>query len=112
KVLFRYVSAFAGEEGEAEELVQEAFVILFSNRRNVTNPEGIYPFLFTTIKRLAISNFRKRIVRAKYKNYLALHWKEDCRQTENQLKASELNVLLSDAIDELPERQKEIYTLN
>lgn len=112
KSLYHYVLGFVRKADEAEELVQEAFVNLFVSRSNLRDAAGIYPFLFTVTKRLMISGFRKKMVRMKYEEYFTNHWREDCWQTENHLKARELEVLLDDAIDELPERQKEIYTLS
>lgn len=112
RVLYIYVLGYCKKADEAEELVQEAFVTLFLNRSKFKSADGIYPFLFTTIKRLMISSFRKKVVRMKYNEYLKQHWREDCGQTENQLKLTELSGVLETVIETLPERQKEIYTLN
>ena len=112
QLLYSYIIKFCKQSEEAEELVQETFVTLFLNRSKLESREGIYPYLFTTAKRLTISNFRKKVVRTKYNDYLRQHWKEDCMATQNHLEVSELSDLLEDAIGELPKKQQAIYTLN
>ncbi len=112
RILYSYVLGYCKNADEAEELVQEAFVTLFLQRSKFRSPDGIYPFLFTSVKRLMISSFRKKVVRMKYDEYLKQHWREECEQTENQLDSAELSGVLESVIEALPERQREVYTLN
>src|SRR5690606_33071918 len=60
----------------AEEIVQESFIQLFLNKERLDGPDGIYPYLYTVSKRLAISHFRRKVNMQRYEGYLAQQWKK------------------------------------
>lgn len=111
-LLYTYVYSTNRSEYLAEEVVQEAFINLFKNRKNLENRRGIYPYLFVSVKRLIIMRFRKEVIRSRYNNYLHLNWTEETESVEEVVHLKELNGFINTCIDELPRRQKEIYTLN
>ena len=111
-LIYKYILSYCKNAEEAEELVQEVFVLLFVNRLKINNATGIYPYLFVVAKRMTISNFKRKVVQSKYLNHLSYNWIEECSDTEKDLDASELSTVLQSIIAKLPSRQQEIYCLN
>lgn len=111
-VLYRYTYAVNKCNFEAEEIVQEAFIRLFKNKMHIHEYQQIYPYLFVIVKRLLITNYRKKVVHARYETYTALHWQEGTDTTQEQLDANELCTLLEEAIDSLSPKEKEVFNLN
>ena len=112
KTIYYYALRFLKREEEAEELVQEVFIMLFLNRTKIDDASAIYPYLYTIAKRLVISDFRKKIVESKYDAYLENVWSEEDKQTEESMDSKELSILWDKAIASLPSKQKEIYALS
>ncbi len=112
EILFYYAIKFLKQHEEAEELVQEAFVSLFLNRDQFKDPTGIYPYLFTVSKRMIISRFRRKVVENKYDIHLQHHWSEEMEGTTESINVRELNIVLQQAIDTLPTKQKVVYAMS
>jgi len=112
EVIFQKVYRFCRCNEEAEEIVQEAFIQLFINRNKLRDREGIFPYLYIASKRLAISYYRKKIVREQYGNVWKNEWQELDNQIETNLDTKYLKNILSEIIEELPPQQQVIYRLN
>lgn len=96
----------------AEGIVQESFVQLFLNREKLKDPEGIYPYLYTVSRRLAISHFRKKIHQEQYQEYCADIWTESTHESQKRIEDKNLMDVLQKAIDELPRQQGLVYRMN
>lgn len=112
KPIYNYAYKFSKNHEEAEELVQEVFVSLFLHRDKIESPDSLYAYLFIITKRITISIFRKKVVKSKFAEHLKYSWKEACRSTEHTLDMTELTSVWTNAIERLPEKQREVYTLN
>ena len=110
--LIRYVTGLTRVEEDAQEIVQEGFVLLYTNKYKLERAEDIYPYLFTIVKRLTISYFRRKVTASKYMEELKAHWHEQEESTSAQLAEREIWEALNHSIDELPLRQKQVYTMN
>ncbi|WP_293947301.1 MULTISPECIES: RNA polymerase sigma factor [unclassified Sphingobacterium] len=97
---------------EAEEIVQEVFVQLFLKRNEIPSAEAIFPFLYVVAKRLAISNFRKEVIRKQYRMDNGNIQMDTTSCAHIQLEQKECEQLLKKIIDTLPAQQKRIYQMN
>ncbi|WP_400261434.1 RNA polymerase sigma factor [Sphingobacterium sp. SG20118] len=111
-IIFRKASQFCSSIEEAEEITQEAFIQLFLKRNDILEIAAIYPFLHTVAKRLAITNFRRRLVNLRFEQELVHHWSESSENTQQELCIRELNNLWTAVIEELPPQQQLIYRMN
>lgn len=96
----------------AEEIVQESFVLLFLHKAKLEDMEGIYAYLYTVSKRLAISHFRKQVSREHYRTYCADIWEESTDDIHKRIEDKELRDRIQNAIDELPKQQRLVYQMN
>ncbi|WP_324756515.1 RNA polymerase sigma factor [Sphingobacterium thalpophilum] len=111
-ILYGRVRRLACSAAEAEEIVQEVFIQLFLKRSDIPAAEAIFPFLYIASKRMAISNFRKEVIRKEYRleSKGDLYDTSSCSQTK--LEQKEYEQLLDKVIDTLPAQQKLVYRMN
>lgn len=112
-IIIRYVTSHCGNLEDAEELTQEAFLLLYKHRRSIESADKLYPFLFIIAKRLTISFFRKKIRRQSiwdeaiidmYQNRVVL-------DVENYIDHKELEGVYLKIVGSLPEQQRKAYYL-
>ncbi len=111
-LIFQKVLRFCQCKEEAEEITQEAFIQLFIHRDKINDCEGFFPYLYITAKRLAISFYRKKIVRQEYQAELKKNWQEHDQPIEAALDSKYLKNILSGVLEELPPQQQMIYRMN
>ncbi|WP_293946880.1 MULTISPECIES: RNA polymerase sigma factor [unclassified Sphingobacterium] len=108
-IIYFKVRQLCKTDSDAEEVTQEVFIEFYLKRTQLSNPESIFPFLFTIAKRMAISNFRKSLVRSNYLQSLGQTWVESSFSLQEELDARELQVILESIIEQLPPQQQAIY---
>ena len=111
-VVIQKVYRLCSDIAVAEEIVQESFVHLFFYKEKLVDAEGIYPYLYTVSKRLAISHFRKKINQEQYQDYYAYIWEESTDEGQRRIEEKDLQHIIQNAIDELPKQQRLVYRMN
>jgi len=111
-VLLRYFGRRGVESHDAADLVQEVFTRL--SRRGaldgVTSPDG---YLFATAANIAMDHFRRRNIRANHLARSPMHETGDCVEFSPDRLAEgrqELELIV-DALNEMPERMRNIIIL-
>ncbi|MCZ6918768.1 MAG: sigma-70 family RNA polymerase sigma factor [Gemmatimonadetes bacterium] len=104
-----------GSHDDAMDLSQEAFARAFRARTSLDPDRPFYAWLYTILRRLCFNFLRDRKTRAR-KLEVAAVWLADEPQAfgEDPLRAaerSELRLRVAAAIEELPERQREVLVL-
>lgn len=110
--LLEKVCRLTSSTTEAEEIVQEVFIQLFLKRNEIPAAEAIFPFLYVVAKRLAISNFRKEVIRKQYQMDNGNIQLNTVPCADIQLEQKEREQMLQKVIDALPAQQKRIYQMN
>ena len=70
KQLYGFVLRYVKQYQDAEEIVQEVFIIIWNERLNINIDLSFEAYLFTIAYNKTISMLRKRISEQKYVNYL------------------------------------------
>ncbi|WP_293884715.1 MULTISPECIES: RNA polymerase sigma factor [unclassified Sphingobacterium] len=107
-IIYFKVRQLCKSDSDAEEVTQEVFIEFYLKRMQLSGPEAIFPFLFAISKRMAISNFRKSLVRSNYLQSLQHSWPESF-SLQDELDGKELQVILESIIEQLPPQQQAIY---
>ena len=106
---FHFLLQIVGNREDALDLLQEAFIRLYtkSERRDPSRP--VAPWLYRILRNLAIDHLRRRSYRRVYE----LDEQRDggAVDAESAPESSELKIQLWKAINELPEAQKEVFIL-
>lgn len=113
----RFARTYLIDKAEAENVVQDIFIYLWENRMSLEGINSIQAFLFTLVKRRCIDALRKKLV-ASYKEETLDEVKNHEYQyklyslesfDENRLSYEDIERLLSEAINRLPEKCRRIF---
>lgn len=111
KTLQLFLKTYCREEGMAEEMTQEAFIQLWENRLQINPVLSTKNLLFTIAKNKAIDHIRKtqnqaRIIKMRYVDSPGTF------STLDQVILADYNRLLSNALQQLPARNREVFALS
>ncbi|MEM9821447.1 MAG: sigma-70 family RNA polymerase sigma factor, partial [Bacteroidota bacterium] len=98
-----------GNKALAEDLLQEAFLVLWENCATVSFATA-KAFLFKVIRNRYLNKVERKKVVRKYEQHIQLH--PDVESPEYIMEKKEFYHKLSQAINKLPDTQKEVFLLN
>jgi RNA polymerase sigma-70 factor (ECF subfamily) len=107
--LVRYVATVLEPGDAAEDVAQEAFVRLWEHRRDLRPEESARAFLFRIARNAALDEHRRRQARERAASRAARPMA--IPTPEDNLANSELREAITLAINALPEKRREVFTL-
>lgn len=110
--LLRYVRALLGDRAEANDVVQEAFIRIWSARSSLDPARSLLALLYRTARNLALNHLRDERTRERLlaRHEAPFQWRDpgpEALQAER-----ELSEQLSRLVEQLPPRQREALTLS
>jgi RNA polymerase sigma-70 factor (ECF subfamily) len=105
--LYRFAYGYLKSETESEELVQEVFAGIWEKRKDLKAELSFKSYLFTISFNIIKKHFRTREYMSGY-----LHsgfFDEQDMQTYHDISYDSLYLYLTDLVDKLPQRRKEIF---
>jgi len=107
---------FAGQiiddTDDAEEIVQDFFVNLWNNRKNIKKSGSLKNYFFVSVKNRTLNYLKKNQLREKTLKELATLLETDTLYEPDLYIASELQDKITSAIEILPNRTREIFKLS
>jgi len=105
--LYRFALGYLKTEDEAEELVQEVFTKIWEKRADLKKELSFKSFLFTIAFNIIRKHFRTKV-------YLSEYFKNGIRddidmQTSQKITYDSLYQYISELVNQLPNRRKEIF---
>jgi len=112
--LFPFILKVVKEEEPARELVQDTFLKLWLHREAVSAMDNPSSWLFRVASNLAISYLRTKAARQRrdIASIQAGDTEAEQLDIESGIDAKKLQAIIDEAIDQLPDRRKEIYKLS
>jgi RNA polymerase sigma-70 factor (ECF subfamily) len=105
--LYRFALRYLKSEAEAEELVQEVFAIIWEKRSDLKEELSFKSFLFTIAFNIIRKHFRTKAYLSEYiKTAIA---DDQDMQTSNLITYNSLYQFITELINQLPKRRKEIF---
>ena len=105
KELYAYSLQFTKSAEEAEEIVHDVFICLWTNRHRLKPVESLRPLLFQMSKYRLINAFRARVASPVFEEYVELRDKRLCN-THSSLEYEEMVRLVKYNLNLLPMQQK------
>jgi len=96
----------------SEEVVQEVFMKLWIERKNIKSGTPLEAWLYTVAKNNTINRLKKIATEWKAINYLKVNQKNYDDSAEDKLKNSDCNRLLNEALKVLSVNQLKVYKLS
>jgi RNA polymerase sigma-70 factor (ECF subfamily) len=110
--LYPFVLKMTKSETIAEEVVQEVFIKLWTNRASaasIDNPQG---YIFRAASNQTISHLRSKARQMNLVKAVTNSSEEESNITEETLELKELQALVHEAVEKLPSQRKLIYTMS
>jgi len=112
KRIYPFVLKKTKSETTAEEIVQEIFIKLWTNRENLSHIENYESYIFTIAANKVYKYFRKIAGEERLLKALWNRVNELCYTTEEIIELKESEELINKAIEQLPPQRKKIYQLS
>lgn len=108
--LFRYALRIVGNVMAAEDVVQEVFIKVWKKEKDLLKIDNKEAWCMTVTRNLALDHLRKRkVIHEDVTEHYAIADKEMTPHVA--LQSSDTMVLIKNAIDELPDAQKQVIHL-
>ena len=110
--LYNFSRSLLKTHEDAEGVVQEVFLRVWTRRSELLEQKSFKSFLFKLAYNVTIDNFRKNTKDQKYEQFLIHQAQRNNEDPENVLEFKQLNEQLEKAISELPEKRKQVYQMS
>jgi RNA polymerase sigma-70 factor (ECF subfamily) len=110
--LVTFVSQIIADRDEAEEIVQDFFVHVWTARKNIQKSSSLKSYFFVSVKNRAFNYLKKEQVREKTLNQLKEIVEKDMLFQPDLFVESELQQQIALAMEKLPARTREIFMLS
>jgi RNA polymerase sigma-70 factor, ECF subfamily len=112
KKLYKFSYSILKSQVESENIIQDVFLTLWETRYKIVKDSSIKCYLFTIAYNSAISIIRKKARESEFIKYLKSLQEINEEPVNMQLEYNELTSKLDEIINELPQRQKDVYILH
>ena len=120
ELMFRYyypglvifAANIVANKDEAEEIVQDFFVRLWGNRKNIKTNGNLKGYFFTSVKNRSINFLKSNEVKRQIINELTKQMESELRYNPDIYIDTELQRQLKAAFAKLPPRTAEIFTMS
>ncbi len=110
--LVNYACSFTKDFDAAEEIVQEFFYNYWKNRKEINIRLSVKSYLYRSVRNNALKYLESQAVRRRYAERV-IDEKKGSSVFENPgMEYSELNDLIEDTLNELPERCSQIFRMS
>jgi RNA polymerase sigma-70 factor (ECF subfamily) len=112
KRIYRFALSILKSSEEAENIIQEVFLSLWEHRHSVINEASVKYYIFSIAYNSSISVLRKKIRETSFIDHLKSLQDIQQEVVNTELEFNELNDKLNQIIDQLPQRQREVFLLH
>ena len=109
--LLRHANLITKNENDSEEIVQEIFLILWKNRKNIEITSSLSAYLYRSVYNNCLQQIKRKKLNTKYQQYAMLQTNKPIEPIE-ELKYNELNKKVFEVLKELPENCQTIFKLS
>lgn len=112
KRLFAYCMQFTKSQEESEEIVQDVFMRLWSNRTKIRQENTLRSLLFIMTKHYLINAFRTKVNQPEFEEYVHYRNELSVDETSQHLEYEEFIAKFHAILKTLPETQQKVITLS
>lgn len=95
----------------AEELVQDTFLSFYKSGVSLDKLNSVMAFLYVILKNKILDWHRKNARQRKFANYFTTYFADKDDSTQALIETRELELLLQEEIEKLPEQCRKVFTL-
>lgn len=110
--LCSYANTMLNDSEEAEEMVQNTFIVLWENRANVDIHTSLKSYLYRAVHNSCLNRIKHMKVRQEHSAYVLHTQEEEVESTSHMVMGNELQQQINVAIEQLPPQCKRVFTLS
>ena len=110
--LYGFLMKFVGSQSDVEDILQEVFIRIWERRSDLNENLSFSGLMFTIGRNLCLNMLRNERCRKGIRDYLKSVIDHSLDDVEQIIYFNELDQMVHQVLDRLPERQKQIYKLN
>ncbi len=110
--LCNYATKYLKDLDKAEEVVQELFYKLWEKRNKLDINVSLKSYLYRAVYNGCLQYLNHRAIEIKYENYYKKQNKEYAIDASEAMNMQELNEIINETLNSLPERCRNIFFLN
>ncbi len=109
--LCNFAKSFVNDEDSAKEITQNVFINLWQNKEKIDSDKSVKSYLFTSVRNRCLNHirdnkkFRSNVLDVEITDYGTTF-------ESDSFSVSELETKISEALDKLPERCRQVFMLN
>ncbi len=112
QMLCAYAYRFVSDTETAEEIVQDLFFKLWERRGELQITTSVKSYLYSAVHNRCLKFIEHRNVETRYRNYYLMHESEVDSEPQHAADAHEIQIIIDNTLDSLPERCSRIFRLN
>ncbi len=112
RALYFFALKLSKNTHEAEELVQSVFVSIWETRQAVNPAKSFHAYLFSIARNRFYDMLRKRVSESCYVDYILHQDNQAADDLEKQIEDSEINIIIHQLLQQVPERRQEIFRMS
>jgi len=109
--LCNLVNVYLHDPVMAEEIVQDIFIYIWEKKENINIDSSVKSYLLRCAKNKSLNYIRNEKTKLDIRNRFANFNKENTEMPDSVMDANQLRELINTAIDNLPERCRDVYIL-
>ena len=110
--LCTYANTILNDSEEAEEMVQNTFIVLWENRTNVDIHTSLKSYLYRAVHNNCLNRIKHLKVRQEHSDYYKHTHEEEIESTSHTVMGNELQQQINVAVEQLPPQCKRVFTLS
>jgi RNA polymerase sigma-70 factor (ECF subfamily) len=110
--LYTFAKRFLKVEDDINDILQDVFIKIWENRKNIKNVETFNAYIFTITKNTVISYFREKIKVADFESRVREMATTEGYLTETAAEYEDIKEKVDQLIEQLPEKRKQIFKLS
>lgn len=96
----------------AQEVVQEAFIVLWKNLEELSRDTNLWSYLYVIARRNCLNKLRQLSVSMKYVNEAREILETPSTFVMNKLESVELQLIINNCLAQLPPKQREVFQMS
>lgn len=110
--LMSFCMKYMRDVQDSEEIVEDTFVALWSNRHTIKNAGTVRPWLYTTARNRITDRFRARLSSPVYTDYVEMQEPHVNETGQSEMEYAEFERRVINLIDGLPPTQRHVIRLS
>jgi RNA polymerase sigma-70 factor (ECF subfamily) len=110
--LCHFANRFLKDMDSSEEIVQELFYNIWKNRESISITSSLKAYLYQSVRNNSLKFIEHLAVRERYSSEMKRQQNEGAGNDSDSVELAELNELIENTLNQLPERCRQIFLLS